>query len=123
MRRIKSKDTKPELQVRKLVYRLGYRYRLHCRDLPGKPDLVFRRMKKVIFVHGCFWHQHEKCVDGHIPKGNLNYWYPKLLRNKARDAEHHALLNAYGWRSLILWECQLISTDMLERNVKRFLGN
>ena len=121
MRRIRSKDTVPELFARRLVHGLGYRYRLHRHDLPGRPDMVFPRRKRVIFVHGCFWHQHTNCTDSHIPKSNRNYWRPKLLRNKARDAENRNKLRKIGWRSLVLWECQLKSVGAIVRRVKRFL--
>ena len=94
MRRIRSKDMKPELLVRHLVYSLGYRYRLHRKDLPGKPDLVFGPRRKVIFVHGCFWHLHPdpECVDSRVPKSNTAYWKPKLERNVERDRQHIAAL-------------------------------
>ena len=88
MRAIRSKGMRPELAVRSLVHKLGYRFRLHRKDLPGKPDLVFPSRRKVIFVHGCFWHSHQGCKAAHIPKSNLDYWIPKLERNRARDARN-----------------------------------
>src|SRR5450631_804879 len=99
MRRIKSKGMKPEMAVRRLVHRLGYRYRLHRKDLPGKPDLVFGPKRKVLFVHGCFWHGHELegCADARRPKSNTGYWNPKLKSNKMRDASNVASLKAAGW--------------------------
>src|SRR5882762_10482633 len=103
MRRIKSKDTNPELLVRRLVHSLGYRYRLHGRNLPGKPDLVFGSRRKIIFVHGCFWHAHT-CKVAHIPKTNTPYWNPKLLRNQARDKKNIETLKADGWDVLVIWE-------------------
>src|SRR5581483_7737979 len=107
MRRIKSKNMKPELAVRRLVHKLGYRYRLHRKDLPGNPDLVFSSKRKVIFVNGCFWHGHdlEGCRDGRRPKSNTGYWNTKLARNKERDAKNIAALEASGWAVLTIWEC------------------
>jgi len=122
MRAIRSKDMLPELAVRSLVHKLGYRFRLHRKDLPGKPDLVFPSRHKVIFVHGCFWHSHQGCKAAHVPKTNLDYWLPKLQRNQARDARNIAALSADGWKSLIIWECELKDTAGALRTVKRFLG-
>ena len=122
MRAIRSKDMRPELAVRSLVHKLGYRFRLHRKDLPGKPDLVFLSRRKVIFVHGCFWHSHQRCRAAHVPKTNLDYWLPKLMRNQARDAKNIAALSAAGWKSLIIWECELKDTSAALRTVKRFLG-
>lgn len=104
MRRIRSKDMKPELLVRRLVHSLGYRYRLHRKDLPGKPDLVFGPHQKVIFVHGCFWHLHPdpNCVDARMPKSNTDYWKPKLERNVERDKQHIAALIKAGWKVLTI---------------------
>lgn len=106
MRRIRSNNTAPELLVRRLLYSLGYRYRLHRKDLPGKPDIVFVGKRKVIFVHGCFWHAHG-CSTGHQPRSNQDYWSPKLARNVERDAHNRARLEALGWKSLIVWECNI----------------
>lgn len=128
MRRIRSKDMKPEMVVRRLVHGMGYRYRLHRKDLPGKPDLVFPSRKKVIFVHGCFWHQHgdPECKIARRPKSNLDYWNPKLDRNVNRDAQNQAELREAGWEYLIVWECEARealrnSTDLLEAKLRRFL--
>lgn len=121
MRRIKSKGMKPELAVRQLVHGLGYRYRLHRKDLPGKPDLVFGPARKAIFVHGCFWHSHETCRDGRVPQSNQEYWRPKLRRNKERDAKNIAALEAAGWRVLVIWECETRDTAGLSRRVCSFL--
>ncbi len=124
MRRIKSKDMKPELLVRSLVHGLGYRYRLHRSGLAGKPDLVFGPRRKVIFVHGCFWHGHDDpaCVDGRRqPKSNLDYWLPKLARNKERDATNVAALASLGWSILIVWECETSDRARLKLRVRRFL--
>ncbi len=106
MRRIKSKGMKPEVAVRRLVYGLGYRYRLHCKSLPGKPDLVFRARKKIIEVRGCFWHRHKGCIDSHIPKSRKSYWVSKLCRNVARDRANLQELKNFGWRVMIIWECE-----------------
>jgi len=107
MSRIPGKNTKPELQVRKMLSSLGYRYRLHVKGLPGKPDIVLRKHNTVIFVHGCFWHLHSKCRDGTIPKTRTEYWQEKLLQNKKRDANHIKALRAQGWEVLRLWECEI----------------
>ncbi|MDQ2776025.1 MAG: DNA mismatch endonuclease Vsr [Acidobacteriota bacterium] len=121
MRRIRSKDTGPELIVRRLVHSLGYRYRLHRADLPGKPDLVFNRRRKVIFVHGCFWHQHSRCKITHVPRSNGDYWAPKLARNKARDVRTRAKLRKLGWHYLIIWECETKDPDKLKDRLVSFL--
>lgn len=107
MSRIRSTDTKPEMRVRRLAYALGYRYRLHRKDLPGRPDLVFPGRRKVIFVHGCFWHQHLGCPAGRIPKSRPEFWEPKLQKNRQRDAANKRELVVAGWQVLVLWECQL----------------
>lgn len=123
MRRIKSKNTKPELQVRKLVYNLGYRYRLHSKKLPGNPDIVFPRRKKTIFVHGCFWHQHNdrSCKYSHIPQSKQQYWLPKLEKNKQRDHLNQKYLEELGWDFLIIWECQIDDSDSLIASIHTFL--
>ena len=120
MRAIRSKGMKPEKTVRRLVHGMGYRYRLHRAGLPGKPDLVFPSRQKVIFVHGCFWHTHG-CGIAHIPTSNLDYWKPKLERNKTRDAAHLAALKALGWKSLVVWECELKHLGSVEKRIVRFL--
>ena len=107
MRRITKTDTKPEFAVRRAAHRLGYRFRLHRRDLPGTPDLVFPRLRKVILVHGCFWHQHVGCRLARQPKSRPDYWLPKLERNRKRDAETQAALRELGWDVLVVWECQV----------------
>lgn len=122
MARIGSKDTKPEMLVRRLVHAMGFRYRLHVKDLPGKPDLVFRGRKKVIFVHGCFWHQHKGCREGRVPTSRESYWVPKLARNADRDQEHTRALKLLGWRALVLWECQLSDRKEVERKVRAYLS-
>lgn len=125
MSAIRSKNTKPELTVRKIVHSLGYRYRLHCSDLPGKPDLVFRRRRKVIFVHGCFWHLHptKRCADARHPKSNLAYWEPKLLRNAQRDRQQVASLKRMGWKVMVIWDCEVGNADRLIDRIVRFLDD
>lgn len=120
MSRIRSADTKPEMAVRRIVYGMGYRYRLHLGDLPGKPDLVFRGRKMVIFVHGCFWHQHG-CRQYRQPRSNRSFWQPKLARNKMRDAEVRRELRRIGWREMVIWECQIKKQPNLQSRIKRFL--
>lgn len=120
MKRIRGKDTAPELMVRKLIYSLGYRYRLHVKELPGKPDLVFLGRKKIIFVHGCFWHGHN-CKKGKPPKTNFDYWLPKLNENQARDARNQTLLESMGWQVLVLWQCEINDTDSLKKIITNFL--
>lgn len=123
MASIRSKDMKPELAVRKLAHALGFRFRLHRKDLPGKPDLVFPKFKAVIFVHGCFWHQHDdpRCLDGRSPKSNLDYWGPKLARNLERDALSRAMLEMQGWRSLVIWECETKDARAMASKILGFL--
>jgi DNA mismatch endonuclease (patch repair protein) len=123
MRSIRSKNTTPELMARRLIHSMGYRYQLHARDLPGKPDIVFAKYKAVIFVHGCFWHLHSKCREGRIPSSNVSYWSPKLQRNVDRDIENQKTLRKTGWRILVLWECELRiqNCDRLEKRISRFL--
>ena len=122
MSRIRSKDSTPEMLVRRLVFKLGYRYRLHRANLPGKPDLVFPSRKKAVFVHGCFWHQHQGCREGRTPGSNETYWGPKLQRNVDRDRQHEAELRRLGWQVLVVWECQLRDSGTLAQEVGRFLG-
>lgn len=122
MRRIRSKNTSPELAVRRLLHRLGFRYRLHVASMPGKPDIVLPRFKRIIEVRGCFWHQHPGCIDSHIPKSRLEYWAPKLERNRKRDVENLRALRSLGWRVLTVWECQVGAHERLEIRLLRFLG-
>lgn len=123
MRRIRSKNTNPEMVVRRLIHGMGYRYRLHRKDLPGKPDLVFPARKAVIFVHGCFWHQHSDptCKLAHTPKSNQEYWLPKLERNKVRDTLHYAQLSGLGWRVIVLWECEVSDITKISKAIRDFL--
>ena len=121
MARIRSKNTRPELLVRKLVFALGYRYRLHAKELPGCPDLVFRPRGKAIFVHGCFWHRHENCAISRMPKSRLDFWEPKLEGNRQRDEKNRRALVREGWKVLTIWECELKNMTRLERRIRRFL--
>lgn len=116
MGRITSKDTQPEMRVRRALYRLGLRYRLHSGGLPGKPDIVMRKWKTVIYVHGCFWHGHD-CKRGSAnrrPKSNEAYWNPKIDGNVKRDAEHLATVREQGWRAIVIWDCETANAEMLE---------
>lgn len=119
---IKAQDTKPEMAVRRIAFALGYRYRLHRKDLPGKPDLVFPRLHKVIFVHGCFWHQHN-CKEGRNPSSNREYWVPKLIRNKERDKSNLKALKELRWKCLIVWECELTNPDKTASRIYKFLSS
>lgn len=121
MSRVRSKDTRPELLVRRLIHSAGFRYRLHVRDLPGRPDLVFSRRKKVIFVHGCFWHSHIGCQHARIPKSRTDFWLAKLGANKARDERNLRALDEAGWTVLVLWECELRRPGLLEK-IEEFLS-
>lgn len=122
MGRIRSKDTSPEIALRRLVHRLGYRFRLHRKDLPGRPDIVFPARRKIILVHGCFWHQHSGCREGRIPGSRLDYWDAKLKRNQVRDAANRTLLEEQGWKVLVVWECELKDVTTVTQTVRRFLG-
>lgn len=125
MSRVRGKDTKPELAVRRLVHRMGYRYRLHRRDLPGTPDLVLPSRRKAIFVHGCFWHRHPdpKCKLARWPKSRLEFWEPKLEGNRRRDQENQAKLRELGWSVLVVWECQIGYKEHIENIIRAFLEN
>ncbi|MDX9973084.1 MAG: very short patch repair endonuclease [FCB group bacterium] len=123
MGRVRGKDTKPEMTVRRLVHSLGYRYRLHSRKLPGHPDLVFSSRKKVIFVHGCFWHTHRGCKNARVPKSRLDFWVAKLEDTVARDKRNRAGLTRLGWRYLVVWECQLKDLGKVEERIRSFLEN
>ncbi len=122
MSRVRGKDTKPEMVVRRLVHGLGYRYRLHGRSLPGNPDLVFGKRRKVIFVHGCYWHRHAGCPLCRLPKSKLEFWQPKLEGNKQRDERNQERLRELGWDFLIVWECELKNRDELTNRIRSFLG-
>jgi DNA mismatch endonuclease (patch repair protein) len=122
MRAVKGANTAPELRVRKLLWAQGRRYRLNARELPGKPDIVFRPAKRAIFVHGCFWHGHGCKRGSRMPKANAAYWQAKIARNVARDAKSLAALKADGWRSLVVWECEMKNEAALSRRLARFLA-
>ncbi|SDK03688.1 very short patch repair endonuclease [Billgrantia gudaonensis] len=121
MGRVRNKDTRPEMTVRRLVHGAGYRYRLHGKKLPGKPDLVFKSRRKVIFVHGCFWHRHEGCTLARLPKSRLDFWLPKLEANRERDKRNEEHLREMGWDVLIIWECELKDQEALLSRVSAFL--
>lgn len=121
MSQFRSVDTAPEWAVRRILHALGFRYRVHFKGLPGKPDIVFTRKRKVIFVHGCFWHHHLRCKRATIPATNVAYWRKKLAYNRARDAKHLAALRKAGWRSLVVWECETRQTEGLTRTLISFL--
>lgn len=119
---IRSTDTKPEIAVRRLVFGMGYRYRLHGKNLPGHPDLVFASRLQVIFVHGCFWHLHQNCSHCRPPKSRQDYWKPKLQRNAERDKQTQQELRRMGWRCLVVWECELRNQSKLIRKIMQFLA-
>lgn len=121
MRAVKGHDTKPEIAVRRLLHRMGYRYRLHRKDLPGKPDIVFGPRRKVIFVHGCFWHGHSCKRGSRLPKTNAEYWKSKIARNVKRDSQQLDALAVLGWAGLTLWECELADEDAVSRRLSDFL--
>lgn len=121
MRKVRSVDTQPEMFIRRLIHRMGFRYRLHRRDLPGKPDLVFPGLARVIFVHGCFWHGHRCRAGRNRPSSNLQYWIPKLDRNKKRDQRNRVKLRKAGWNVLVLWECQIKDEAALREKLTAFL--
>lgn len=121
MSKIKAKNTKPEIIVRRLVHAMGYRYRLHLRTLPGKPDLVFAKKKKVIFVHGCFWHSHDGCKKARMPKSNIDYWSSKIANNKNRDKTNESLLEKIGYKVFVVWECQIKNEDNMKKVLNEFL--
>jgi len=122
MSKIKSTNTAPEMAVRSMVHRLGYRFRLHVKDLPGKPDIVLSKHRKVIFVHGCFWHGHKGCKRASRPSTNTDFWNTKIDSNIARDRRVRKELNKLGWKSLVVWQCQLKKPDVLKRRIVRFLN-
>ncbi|MDP9053821.1 MAG: very short patch repair endonuclease [Acidobacteriota bacterium] len=120
MQSVKTRDTGPEMTVRRILHRLGYRYRLNVKKLPGRPDIVFSGRMKAIFVHGCFWHGHD-CRKGMAPKSRLDYWTPKLNANRVRDAAQLTALEAFGWSVLTVWQCEIKDPDVLSTKVVRFL--
>jgi DNA mismatch endonuclease (patch repair protein) len=121
MARVRSKNSRPEMVVRRLIHAEGYRYRLHVQDLPGCPDMVFRGRRKVIFVHGCFWHRHESCALARMPKSRIDFWAPKLEANKKRDERNKRHLEDEGWTVMTIWECEISDTGRLKIAIRRFL--
>lgn len=121
MSRIRSKDSRPEVKLRRLLFSLGYRYRLQAGGLPGRPDVAFTARRKAVFLHGCFWHCHRGCPRASTPKSRREYWGPKLRRNRERDAEVLAALRAEGWDAHVVWECEL-GDERLPQRLCRFLG-
>jgi DNA mismatch endonuclease, patch repair protein len=120
MSKVKTRDTLPEMQIRRIIHGLGYRYSLHKEGLPGKPDIVFVSRRKVIFVHGCFWHGH-KCRYGRPPKSKLEYWKPKIARNKERDKEQMKILRKDGWCIMEVWQCHMRNPELLKNRIVEFL--
>lgn len=121
MRAVKSKDTSAEVAIRRMIFRLGYRYRLHAAELPGRPDIVFRRRRKAIFVNGCFWHGHKGCSKARLPKSRIEYWRHKLEVNQNRDKKNLAELRRMGWDVLVLWQCEIKDSERILSEVVRFL--
>ena len=122
MSRIRSRDTNPELTVRSVLHRLGYRFRLHKPTLPGKPDIVLPKHHAVLLVHGCFWHRHPRCQFAYSPKSNQAFWMTKFSQNIARDVRNKRALRKMGWRVLVIWECQTTDSITLARRLQRFLS-
>jgi DNA mismatch endonuclease (patch repair protein) len=115
MSRIKSKDTKPELLIRKAIYKLGYRYRLHKKGMPGRPDVVINRIKTTVFVNGCFWHRHGDCSEASRPKTNSEFWENKISKNVERDVKNYKILQSAGWKVIVIWECEI--SNEIEKNI------
>lgn len=122
MSRVRQRDTKPEMLVRRLVHSMGWRFRLHSKELPGRPDLVFPRLRKVIFIHGCFWHRHD-CKKATTPKSNEDYWHKKFAENVERDNKALAELKRMGWGSMVVWECKTRDIDALIASLSAFLSD
>jgi DNA mismatch endonuclease (patch repair protein) len=122
MQAVKSKNTAPELLIRSLTHQMGFRFRLHGKDLPGKPDLVFPGKRKTIFVHGCFWHGHDCARGSRVPKNNRDYWTKKIARNQKRDRAACAALTSSGWRTFVVWECDLGNEKALKADIRKFLN-
>ncbi len=121
MSRVRSKHTKPELSVRRLLFSMGYRYQIHLRSVPGNPDIVFSRRKRAIFVHGCFWHRHKGCPNCRLPKSKLEFWKPKLEGNKKRDSKKQQELRRAGWEFLVIWECEVKDGESLAARLRSFM--
>ena len=122
MAAIKSKDTKPEIAVRKLLHSLGYRFRLHRKDLPGSPDIVLPKYKTVIFVHGCFWHRHENCKYATTPKTRVEFWENKFKANVKRDLEINEKIKNIGWQSLVIWECDTRNISFMKNKIEKLFN-
>lgn len=122
MSRIRSRDTKPELVVRRIAHRLGYRFRLHRKDLPGSPDIVFPRYQAIILVHGCFWHRHSGCKYAYTPKTRVRFWQAKFEGNVERDRRNEMALQRLGWRVLVIWECEISDLRVVESRIAAHLG-
>lgn len=121
MAKIRAKNTKPEIAVRKLLHSMGYRFRVHNKHLPSKPDICLPKYSTVILVHGCFWHNHKRCIDGKIPKSNVSYWGPKIRGNVERDKKHRRALQRLGWKVVTIWECELCDMARLEKKIQKKL--
>jgi len=121
MSKIRSKDTKPEMLVRRFLHRNGFRYRLHAKDLPGKPDIVLPKYKSIVFVHGCFWHSHAGCRRANTPSSNKDYWVAKLKKNKDKDIRDQEKLSSSGWRVVVVWECSLSTIDKRRAGLERLV--
>lgn len=121
MQAVRSKNTEPELVVRRLLHSMGYRYRLHRKDLPGRPDIAFISRRKAVFVHGCFWHGHE-CPKGRLPKSRLDYWKPKISKNRKRDRANEEHLRSLGWSVLVIWQCETADLESLALRLQYFVG-
>ena len=119
---VRGRDTAPELAVRRITHRMGLRFRLHRKDLPGRPDLVLPKHRLVVFVHGCFWHRHEGCRYAYIPKSRIAFWTKKFASNVARDTRQEAALMAFGWRVLVIWECESRHITEVERRLVTLIG-
>ena len=122
MSRVRSKSSKPEMRLRRLVHGMGFRYRLHVKDLPGKPDMVFPARNAVVFMHSCFWHRHRRCKLARLPKSRIDFWETKLEANRKRDKVQQRKLKKLGWRVLIVWECELRDAERVSRRVEEFLN-
>lgn len=123
MSRIKGKNTSPEIRVRSLLHRLGFRFRIQRKDLPGKPDIVLPKYRVIIFVHGCFWHQHQGCKSSHIPQSNVSYWENKLSRNVLRDIKNKQDLEQLGWKVIVIWECETKNIEKLAEEISEKIRN
>lgn len=122
MRRVRGKDTKPEIAVRRVAHALGYRFRLHRRDLPGSPDIVFPKLRKAIFVHGCYWHRHD-CKKATVPKSNVSFWQNKFEANIERDRRNLVSLSEMGWLTMIVWQCETEKEENIAEMISNFLGS